>query len=165
MEEERLLCLYQPIYNTKTKEIVKYETLVRLIDKENPQKLILPVYFMNVIKGTSQYIKMSKLVLQNVFITLQTYKDVEISVNLDLDDLDNADMMKLITENLYENRAIADRLTFEILEEHEVKDYGKVMFYLKQLKAYGSKVALDDFGSGYASYKLPYTVRYRYFKN
>jgi EAL domain-containing protein (putative c-di-GMP-specific phosphodiesterase class I) len=73
-------------------------------------------------------------------------------VNIDLDDLDNADMMKLITQTLYENRDIANRLTFEILEEHEVKDYSKVMFYLQQLKAYGSKVALDDFGSGYASY-------------
>lgn len=157
LEEERLLCLYQPICNTKTKEIVKYETLVRLIDKDDPQKLILPGYFMDVIKGTSQYIRMSKLVLQNVFTTLQTYKDVELSVNLDLDDLDNGDMMKLITENLYENREIADRLTFEILEEHEIKDYGKVIFYLQQLKAFGSKVALDDFGSGYASYK--YLIR------
>ncbi len=152
LEEERLLCLYQPIYETKTKKIVKYEALVRLIDKDDPDKLISPFYFMKVIKGTSQYIKMSKLVLRDVFITLRTYKDVEISVNLDLDDLDNADMMKLITQNLYENRTLANRLTFEILEEHEIKDYGKVMFYLQQLKAFGSKVALDDFGSGYASY-------------
>ncbi|MCW8821646.1 MAG: bifunctional diguanylate cyclase/phosphodiesterase, partial [Sulfurovum sp.] len=152
LDEERLICLYQPIYETKTKQIVKYEALVRLIDKDDPKKLIAPFYFMNVIKGTSQYIKMSKLVLRDVFITLQTYKDVEISVNLDLDDLDNGDMMKLITHNLYENRTTANRLTFEILEEHEIKDYGKVMFYLQQLKAFGSKVALDDFGSGYASY-------------
>jgi EAL domain-containing protein (putative c-di-GMP-specific phosphodiesterase class I) len=95
---------------------------------------------------------MSKLVFRDVFVTLHTYKDVEISVNVDLNDLDNADMMKLITHNLYENRTIANRLTFEILEEHEIKDYGKVMFYLQQLKAFGSKIAIDDFGSGYASY-------------
>ncbi len=152
LEEERLVCLYQPIYETKTKQIVKYEALVRLIDDEDPKKLITPYYFMDVIKGTSQYIKMSKLVFQNIFTTLRTYEDVEISVNLDSDDLDNADMMKLITENLYENRGIANRLTFEILEGNEIKDYGKVMFYLQQLKAFGSKVALDDFGSGYANY-------------
>ena len=152
LEEERLVCLYQPIYETETKRVVKYEALVRLIDKDDPQKLITPFYFMRVIKGTSQYIKMSKLVFRDVFLTLHRYKDVEISVNLDLDDLDNADMMKLITQNLYENRSIANRLTFEILEEHEIKDYGKVMFYLQQLKAFGSKVAIDDFGSGYASY-------------
>lgn len=152
LEEERLVCLYQPIYETQTKKIVKYEALARLVDKDDPEKLISPFYFMKVIRGTSQYIKMSKLVLRDVFITLRTYEDVEISVNLDLDDLDNADMMKLITHNLYENRTLANRLTFEILEDHEIKDYGKVMFYLQQLKAFGSKVAIDDFGSGYASY-------------
>lgn len=152
LEEERLICLYQPIYETQTKKIKKYEALVRLIDKDDPEKLIVPFHFMKLVKGTSQYIKMSKLVLREVFNTLKRYEDLEISVNVDLDDLDNADMMKLITRNLYENRTIANRLTFEILEDHEVKDYGKVMFYLQQLKAFGSKVALDDFGSGYASY-------------
>lgn len=152
LEEERLICIYQPIYETQTKKIMKYEALVRLIDKEDPEKLIMPFHFMKLVKGTSQYIKMSKLVLQEVFNTLRRYEDVEISVNVDLDDLDNADMMKLITHNLYENRMIANRLTFEILEDHEVKDHAKVMFYLQQLKAFGSKIALDDFGSGYASY-------------
>ena len=152
LEEERLICLYQPIYDTETKKIVKYEALVRLIDKEDPEKLIVPFHFMKLVKGTSQYIKMSKLVLQEVFKTLKRYEDVEISVNVDLDDLDNADMMKLITHHLYEHRTLANRLTFEILEEHEMKDHGKVMFYLQQLKAFGSKIALDDFGSGYASY-------------
>jgi len=152
LEEEQLICLYQPIYETKSKQIVKYEALVRLIDKEEPEKLIQPYHFMKLVRGTSQYIRMSKLVLREVFNTLHRYEDIEISVNLDLDDLDNADMMKLITQNLYENRDIANRVTFEIVEEHEVKDYGKVMFYLQQLKAFGSKIALDDFGSGYASY-------------
>jgi diguanylate cyclase (GGDEF)-like protein len=152
LEEERLICLYQPIYDTETKKIVKYEALVRLIDKEDPEKLIVPFHFMKLVKGTSQYIKMSKLVLQEVFKTLKRYEDVEISMNVDLDDLDNADMMKLITHHLYEHRTLANRLTFEILEDHEVKDHGKVMFYLQQLKAFGSKIALDDFGSGYASY-------------
>ena len=157
LQEERLICLYQPIFETKSKKIVKYEALVRLLDKENPEKCISPFYFMNTIRGTSQYIKMSKLVFRDVFITLKSYQDVEISVNLDLDDLDNADMMQLITQTLYENRAIANRLTFEIIEEHEIKDYGRVMFYLQQLKAFGSKVAIDDFGSGYASYS--YLIR------
>ncbi|GIT99466.1 EAL domain-containing protein [Sulfurovum sp. TSL1] len=152
LEEERLICLYQPIYETQTKKIKKYEALVRLIDKEDPKKLIIPLHFMKLVKGTSQYIKMSKLVFRDVFQTLKRYEDVEISVNVDLDDLDNADMMNLITHNLYEHRTIANRLTFEILEDHEVKDHGKVMFHLQQLKAFGSKIALDDFGSGYASY-------------
>ncbi|TET87760.1 MAG: bifunctional diguanylate cyclase/phosphodiesterase [Sulfurovum sp.] len=152
LEEERLLCLYQPIFNTRTKEIVKYEALARLIDKEDQEKLIAPLHFMKRIKGTSQYIKMSKLVLKDVFTTLHTYPNVELSVNLDLDDLYNNDMMKLITEELYKNRKIANRLTFEILEDHEIQDYDRVMLIFQQLKAFGSKIAIDDFGSGYANY-------------
>lgn len=152
LEEERLLCLYQPIFHTEKKEIIKYEALVRLIDKDDPAKLISPYHFMKVIKGTSQYIKMSKLVLKEVFHTLQIYPDIELSVNLDLDDLYNNDMMTLIRENLYDHREIANRLTFEILEEKEIYDYDKVSLIFQQLKAHGSKIAIDDFGSGYANY-------------
>ena len=152
LEEERLTCLYQPIFNTKTQEIVKYEALVRLIDKEDPQKLIPPVYFLDMIRGTTQYIKMSKLVLKEVFHALHKYPELEISVNLDLDDLYNADMMKLITKQLYRHRGLANRLTFEILESHEIKDYDEVALIFQQLKTFGSKIAIDDFGSGYASY-------------
>lgn len=152
LEEERLTCLYQPIFNTKTQEIVKYEALVRLIDKEDPGKLIAPVYFLGMIRGTTQYIKMSKLVLKEVFHVLHKYPEVEMSVNIDLDDLYNADMMKLITKQLYRHRGLANRLTFEILENHEIKDYDEVALIFQQLKTFGSKIAIDDFGSGYASY-------------
>ena len=152
LEEERLTCLYQPIVNTKTQEIVKYEALVRLIDKEDPKKLIPPVYFLDMIRGTTQYIKMSKLVLKEVFHTLHKDPKIKISINVDLHDLYNADMMKLITKQLYRHRALANRLTFEILESHEVKNYDEVALIFQQLKAFGSKIAIDDFGSGYASY-------------
>jgi len=152
LEEERLVCLYQPILNTKTKQVVKYEALVRLIDKEDEEKLISPVHFMSIIKGTSQYIKMSKLVLKQVFTDLHQNSEIEISVNLDLDDLYNADMMKLISKNLYRNKKIANRLTFEILEYNEISDYGQVALIFQQLKTFGSKIAIDDFGSGYANY-------------
>jgi len=152
LEEGRLTCLYQPIFDTKTQQIVKYEALARLIDEKDPQKLIVPYYFLDTIKKTTQYIKMSKLVFKNVFNTLNTYPDIKISVNIDLYDLYNADMMKLITEELFKHKHNADRLTFEILEDHEIKDYDQVALIFQQLKAFGSKVAIDDFGSGYANY-------------
>jgi len=152
LAEERLLCLYQPIFQTKTKKVSKYEALVRLIDKEDPQKQIEPKYFINMIKGTTQYIKMSKLVLRQVFNVLRQYPELELSLNLDLDDLYNADMMKLITQELSRNKKAANRLTFEILESHEIKDYEQVALIFQQLKTFGSKIAIDDFGSGYANY-------------
>ena len=152
LDEKRFLCLYQPIFNTKEKKIVKYEALVRLIDKDDRKKLISPFHFMRVIKGTSQYIKMSKLVLQEIFNTLEAYPNIELSMNLDLDDLYSKEVMSIISNKLFEHRKFANRLTFEIVEENEIHDYAKVASIFRQLKEYGSKIAIDDFGSGYANY-------------
>lgn len=152
LDEERCICLYQPIYDLKTDKIVKFEALVRLVDKNDTSKYITPSYFMDKIRGTSQYIKMSKQVIQHVFSILKQNPEIEISINVDLTDLENMDMMKLITENLYKYRKVASRITFEILEDNEVTDYDKVQYIIQQLKIYGSKVALDDFGSGYTNY-------------
>lgn len=152
LADERLVCLYQPIFETKSKKIVKYEALVRLVDKEEADKLIPPSYFLSMVKGTTQYIKMSKLVLNEVFKTLHQYSNIELSLNLDLDDLYNEDMMKLIEDELCQHKESAKRLTFEILESNEIKDYERVTVIFQRLKTFGSKIAIDDFGSGYANY-------------
>lgn len=157
LEEERFTCLYQPICNTQTKSISKYEVLVRMVDKEDRSKLILPYLFLNNIQGTSQYIKMTRIILNQVFDILQKYEDIELSVNLDLNDLYNEEMMHLINTFLSSNKTTAHRLTFEILEEHAIYDYATVNKVFDQLKTYGSQIAIDDFGSGYSNYE--YLIR------
>jgi diguanylate cyclase (GGDEF)-like protein len=157
LEEERVVCLYQPIVRTDDRSVAKYEVLVRLYDAQVPDKLISPAQFLPAIKGTSYYIKMSKLVLQRTFETLERYPDIELSINLDLNDLYNMDMMRMIMSYLSEHRRHAKRVTFEILEENEIKDYETANFIFSQLRAYGSKVAIDDFGSGYSNYN--YLIR------
>ena len=152
LDEGRLLCLYQPIFDTKSRQIVKFEALSRLIDEHDPEVLIPPSEFIDPIRGTSQYIKMSKLMLNEVFAMLEKYPEAEFSVNLDLDDLFNYDMMHMIMEHLYSHKGLASRLTFEIVERNEVQEYDRVNFIFSQLREFGSKVAIDDFGSGYANY-------------
>ena len=151
LDNEGLVSLYQPIFDTKTKQIVKYETLVRLYDEEE-DKLISPYFFLDVIRGTSQYIKMSRLIFKNVFDTLAKYPDIELSVNFHLDDLYNTEMMQMIEDMLSKHNEYAYRLTFEILEDKEIFDYEKVNSVFSKLKVFGSKIAIDDFGSGYANY-------------
>jgi diguanylate cyclase (GGDEF)-like protein len=149
LENEEFTCLYQPIFDTKTKQIVKYEALVRMQDSG---KCISPYYFLDVIRGTTQYIKMSKLVFKDIFATLKKYPHIHISANMHLDDLYNTDMMSMIIEQLFYHKEYAPRLTFEILEDKNIFDYQRVNEIFMHLKAYGSKIAIDDFGSGYANF-------------
>jgi len=152
LEDERFTCVYQPIFRSNTKEVVKHEALVRMVDREDATKLVSPYYFLDVLRGTREYIALSKFVLSHVFNTLGEYPSIELSMNLDLDDLDNEDMMQLIHRYLSDYREKASRLTFEIVEENEIYDYEKVNNIFEQLRRYGSKIAIDDFGSGYANY-------------
>jgi len=152
LNDKRICCLYQPIVHTSDKKIIKYEALVRMIDKDDNSELVSPYYFLKTIKGTSQYIKMSKMVLQDVFDTLYKYPTINISMNLDLDDLYNINLMNVINTHLENHQDISKRITFEILEENNIYDYNKVNTVFNQLRKYGSKIAIDDFGSGYSNY-------------
>jgi EAL domain-containing protein (putative c-di-GMP-specific phosphodiesterase class I) len=95
---------------------------------------------------------MSRLIFKNVFDTLAKYPDIELSVNFHLDDLYNTEMMQMIEDILSKHNEYAHRLTFEILEDKEIFDYEKVNSVFSKLKVFGSKIAIDDFGSGYANY-------------
>jgi EAL domain-containing protein (putative c-di-GMP-specific phosphodiesterase class I) len=95
---------------------------------------------------------MSRLVFKEVFSVLHKYEDLHLSLNLDLFDLYNEELMDFINLELYNNRKVANRLTFEILEKHEIRDFAHVSLIFQKLKTYGSKIAIDDFGSGHSNY-------------
>jgi EAL domain-containing protein (putative c-di-GMP-specific phosphodiesterase class I) len=71
---------------------------------------------------------------------------------MDLADLYNVEMMDIIQEELETNQDLASRLTFEILEHNEITDFEHIDLTLNKLKQYGSKIAIDDFGSGYSNF-------------
>jgi EAL domain-containing protein (putative c-di-GMP-specific phosphodiesterase class I) len=44
------------------------------------------------------------------------------------------------------------RVTFELLESEKVNDFNKVVHFFNEIKRYGAKVAIDDFGSGFSNF-------------
>lgn len=47
----------------------------------------------------------------------------------------------------------ASRLVFELLEDESIKDFNVVKQFILDVKAYGVKIAIDDFGAGYSNYE------------
>jgi EAL domain-containing protein (putative c-di-GMP-specific phosphodiesterase class I) len=87
LEEDRITCYFQPIYSTKNQTIIKYEALVRLIEKDN--KVISPYFFLDTITHTNVYNDLTKRVLEIVFKKIKD-KKVTIGLNLNFSDiLDN----------------------------------------------------------------------------
>ncbi len=149
LNKERILCALQPIIETSTMKIMKYEVLMRMEDREG--NIIYPDAFLPFIKNTSLYISLTKIILDKSIRILQKNK-YALSINLDLQDILNKDIIALFKELFEEHKDLAQRITIEILEHEEINDFEHIQKNLHLFQSLGFKIALDDFGSGYANF-------------
>jgi len=151
IETDNLFCEFQPIYNVRSKKIAKYEALVRL--RDNDGGVVYPKEFLETIAHTAVYRDMTKAILNSVFETIKQ-ESVYISLNLNFSDILDDNIFELIIDELTSHSSIAEWLTIELLEYEPLDENRIVKKRLEEIKRYGVKIAIDDFGSGYANYDI-----------
>ena len=152
LENERVICFYQPIYDISDEKIVKYEALVRMIDSNGV--VVPPIFFLDTLMYTNVYNELTKRVLSIVFAMIEKHK-IQISINLNLSDIIDNEIYKIIREQLESNRTLASWLIVELLEyEYSAEQVELLNERLMQIKSYGTKIAVDDFGSGYSNFTI-----------
>ena len=142
---------FQPIVDTKTKEIYKYEALIRYITKEGLE--IAPYNFINVAKKTKIYPNIIKIVIQDSFRLIKN-KNKRVSVNISFDDIANEETTAFIYQILEQNKDFTQFLEFEILESEEISDFNEVSKFISEIKKFNCIVGVDDFGAGYSNFNL-----------
>jgi EAL domain-containing protein (putative c-di-GMP-specific phosphodiesterase class I) len=99
-----------------------------------------------------------KLVLQ----TLQENHDVVLSVNISQDTVLDPEWLSALASGLAAIQSGASRLIVEITESMAITNLEETQRFLKNLKAIGCRVAIDDFGAGFTSFstlkKLPVDI-------
>jgi len=148
--EDRIRPFFQPIIDNETGLITKYEALVRLV--ENSGKIITPFFFLDIAKKADLYKQITKIMIDKTFEKFEQYEDFEFSINLTIDDITNQDTVNYILTKL-SNYTNPKRVIFEVVESEEIQDYKEINSFIKNIKAYGAKIAIDDFGSGYANFE------------
>jgi len=146
VNEEKVVSFFQPIVQNSSKQIVKYESLVRIKEKD---KIISPFFFLDIAKKSGYYLKITEIVLEKSFSVLEK-TDKEISINLSALDITYPILRRKIFSLLKEYGG--KRVTFELLEDEKIHNYEELMRFIKAVKEYGVKIAIDDFGSGYSNY-------------
>lgn len=148
LEEDRIITYYQPIVDCKDNSISKYECLVRMVDEDG--EIISPFKFLNIAYKTRLSKKLTKRVIDKSFKYFQD-KEYDFSINLAASDIVDEDIKEYLIEKVEEYN-VANRLIIEILESEEISLYSHVKEFVKEIKAKGVKVAVDDFGSGYSNF-------------
>jgi diguanylate cyclase (GGDEF)-like protein len=139
---------FQPIIDNKTNEIIKFEALSRLIDEEGI--IHSPHNFIPVAKMIKVYDKITIAIIEKSFKTFETHP-FDFSINLSFEDIINQEIYDFIIHKLRDSN-MGHRVTFELLESEKVNDFDKVVHFFNEIKRYGAKVAIDDFGSGFSNF-------------
>jgi diguanylate cyclase (GGDEF)-like protein len=165
IEDSLVTPFYQPIFN-RNNEIVKYETLMRLKDKNDEGEIVYlsPYLFLDVSIKTKQYLQLSNQVISKAFTDiLKTERQV--SLNLSFKDILDSDFVMSLDKNLDKlDNEKKEQVVFEILESDYITDYSLLEEFVIKYRNQGIKIAIDDFGTGYSNFAHILKIRPDYIK-
>ena len=159
LQKDAFVPFFQPICDVQTKEIKKYEALIRIVKENN--EVIPPGEFLEASQKIKLYPLITKRMIEKSFAYCST-KGVDFSINLSYDNILDEELSRFLFKKMDEY-AISERLTLEILET-DALDYAKIEDFVNEIYARGAKIAIDDFGSGYANFKHIASLRCDYLK-
>ena len=160
IKEDRIVSLFQPIVDCKTQKIVKYESLIRMVDEKG--EYISPMYFLDLAKKNKLYHELTKIVIDKTFEAFIDSKE-KVSLNLSVDDILNPEIVELLKQKLT-TTGIGSRIVFEIIESEGIENFDNVMEFIIEIKKYGCQISIDDFGTGYSNFEYLMKLKVDYIK-
>jgi diguanylate cyclase (GGDEF)-like protein len=160
IKEDRIVPYFQPIYNTQTKKIEKYESLARIVLQSG--EVVPPIRFLEIAIKSKLYPEITKSIVRKSFEFFRE-KDYEFSINISIHDIENRKTFLFILDQI-EKFPNPQNITFEILESDRVENYEKLNKFIKEMKSHGCKIAIDDFGSGYSNFSHILELNVNYLK-
>ncbi len=151
LDQGRMLLALQPIVSTITRKPVLYECLLRM---EQPDgRIVSAGEFIEVAEqlGLSRLIDRRTLEMSVAF--AKKHPHVHLSVNVSSLTCNDHEWMAALHKLTVGQRQITERLTIEITETTAINDMDQSIAFVDTLKEIGCRVAIDDFGAGYTSFK------------
>ncbi|RCW54905.1 bifunctional diguanylate cyclase/phosphodiesterase [Halanaerobium sp. ST460_2HS_T2] len=154
IKDEEFHLLFQPQYQIDGEKLRGFETLIRWHSPE--QGTISPGRFIPIAEKTGLIKEIGEWVIKtsiNKFRSLNgRFKDEPVlSINISVVQLTDPHFIEQITEIISQEKIEGFKLEFEITESLFISDQEYVIDVLYKLKELGISIAMDDFGTGYAS--------------
>ncbi|MBI3817700.1 MAG: EAL domain-containing protein [Planctomycetes bacterium] len=134
---------FQPIVRSSSREIFGFEALLRCHDSIcwNPQRLLSIARRLG--RGFETGRRIRKLIAEQLALAP---KDAVVFVNVDPEDLDDAELV----DGHDDIARSAKRIVLEITERESLKITTELECKLRKLRSLGYHIAVDDLGAGYA---------------
>lgn len=143
-------------YNDATEKPILCEVLLRLKDQNG--KIILPGKFLPIAARHNMASRIDYWVIRSVINILEkkyiTKQCSKIMINLSGQSLGDEMILDYLMKRLAQVNFPTDSLCFEITEAETIKNFSSAINFINKVKnKFGCLFALDDFGSGFSSFK------------
>jgi len=141
---------YQPLVDLQSNEVNGFEALLRW---NHPKRgLVSPADFIPIAEETGLIIPLGEWVLKSACYEAVDWPDhLKVAVNLSPAQLNNRNLLNVVTAALAETGMPARKLQLEITETVLLQNTFATLATLHELRKLGVQIALDDFGTGYSS--------------
>ena len=157
LDDDRFELYAQPIATVEPSDSAPahYEVLLRMQDEQG--QIVLPGAFLSAVERYNLSARLDNWVTRNAFEWLvQHPKCMEsldlLSINLSGHSLGDGQLMGHIVERFKEGRIPPEKICMEITETAAITNLTSATRFIRMLKEWGCRFALDDFGSGLSSF-------------
>jgi diguanylate cyclase (GGDEF)-like protein len=156
IQQDQFELLYQPIINLQTDEVESVEALIRW---NHPERgLVSPVDFIPLAEETGLILEIGRWVAQEACRQYAQWQEQDpiatpehVSVNLARQELLQPNYCEDIADILIKTGVDPQRVHFEVTESQIMDNLETALRTLEGLRGLGSKIDLDDFGTGHSS--------------
>ena len=141
---------YQPLVSLESNAVKAFEALLRW---NHPKRgMISPADFIPIAEETGLIVPLGEWVLKAACYEAVEWPDhIKVAVNMSPTQLNNRNLLTVVTGALAETGMPAHKLQLEITETVLLQNTFATLQTLHELRKLGVQIALDDFGTGYSS--------------
>lgn len=151
LNERRILLAYEPVVDAQTRDIAFHECLLRIRRVDGtlvPATEVIPV---------AERLGLARLldqrVLELVIAEMAAHPNLRASLNVSASTTTDPDWWARLEGLLRLHQGVAERLIVEITETTAIHDIDNARGFVRRVKDLGSRIAIDDFGAGYTSFR------------
>jgi len=157
LRERQFQVYYQPIYQLETQKIASAEALIRW---NHPEKgMISPGKFIPLFEKNGFIGQLEEYVFKQVCYDLNEWRRrglhfVPVSINLSRVEFDDNEHMKRMSGILQKSGLPNQCIHVEVTESAFTQGTEQLLYVLEKIRCGGTKILMDDFGSGYSSLNM-----------
>jgi EAL domain-containing protein (putative c-di-GMP-specific phosphodiesterase class I) len=151
LTDNRLVFAYQPIVSAKNKLAVHHECLLRLVRPDG--SVALAGQFIPAAEQLGLVRQVDRQVLEMAVAELHAFPKITLAVNVSGTIASDRCWLEAFVDYVRANESVANRLVVELTETAALNDFEEGTRFISNLREMGCKVAIDDFGAGFTSFR------------